>query len=90
MGDSYGRDRRAAAAGRSYVTPALITLGLYFVLWLPGLIANLIYLAAAGADKRASGEVPQGRGCLFALFGWFVVLPLVALLIFLVTHQPAR
>lgn len=84
---SHEGDRRAAAAGRSYVTPALVTLGLYFLFWFPGFFANMIYLAAAGADRRASGQVPQGRGCLFALFGWFVVLPLVALLFFMVTHQ---
>ncbi len=35
---------RQAAATRSYTTPAVITLVLYFVLWLPGLIANIVYL----------------------------------------------
>lgn len=69
--------QRIAAAGRSYTTPAIITLVLYWVLWLPGLIANIIYLSAANEDKRTSGVEPQGRGCLIALMIVFVAVPVL-------------
>jgi hypothetical protein len=82
---TYADDLRRAAAMRSYVTPAVITLVLYFVFWLPGLIANLVYYFAARSDEQASGVQPQGSGCLTALFVFFVGLPIagVAALIFL-------
>lgn len=69
---------RQAAATRSYMTPAVITLVLYFVLWLPGLIANIAYLSAANADRSVSGIEPQGRGCLVALLVVFIGLPIFA------------
>jgi hypothetical protein len=69
---------RQSAAMRSYVTPAVITLVLYCVLWIPGLIANIVYLSAANEDRRTSGLEPQGRGCLIALLGVFIGLPLLA------------
>ena len=69
---------RQAAATRSYTTPAVITLVLYFVLWLPGLIANIVYLSAANSDKNVSGIAPQGRGCLVALLIVFIGLPFFA------------
>jgi hypothetical protein len=69
---------RQSAALRSYVTPAVITLVLYFVLWIPGLIANIVYLNAANEDRHMSGIEPQGRGCLIVLLGVFIGLPLLA------------
>jgi hypothetical protein len=74
--------RRQAAAMRSYVTPAVITLALYFVFWLPGLISNVVYLVAANSDSRISGTVPQGRGCLLALLIVFLCVPFGACLLF--------
>lgn len=69
--------QRMAAAGRSYMTPAIITLVLYWLLWIPGFIANLIYLNAANEDRHTSGVEPQGRGCLIALLVVFVALPIL-------------
>jgi hypothetical protein len=69
---------RMAAATRSYTTPAVITMILYLVLWLPGLIANVVYLSNANDDRRVSGVEPQGRGCLIALVVVFGALPLLA------------
>ncbi len=69
---------RQAAAARSYTTPAIITLALYFLFWIPGVIANIVYLNAARQDKQQSGLDPQGRGCLIALAIVFVGLPLAA------------
>lgn len=64
-----------AAATRSYTTPAVITMILYLVFWLPGLIANLVYLSSANEDRHLSGVEPQGRGCLVALVVVFGILP---------------
>lgn len=58
-----------------------VTLCLYFIFWLPGLIANIVYWRNAKADERLSGYKPQGAGCLFWLLIWFVVLPLVGVIV---------
>jgi hypothetical protein len=51
---------------------------LYFVLWLPGLIANIVYGLNARRDERLIGRAPDGKGCLVAMLWVFVVLPVVA------------
>ena len=61
------RMRRFAAEQRSFTTPAVITLVLYVVLWLPGLIANIVYLRDAKQVERVTGRAPEGMGCLWAL-----------------------
>lgn len=66
-----------AAATRSYTTPAVIVMILYLVLWIPGLIANLVYLHNANEDRDQTGIEPQGRGCLLALIFVFGLLPFV-------------
>lgn len=68
---------------KSYTTPAIITLVLYIFLWIPGLIANIIYLLEANKTKKITGTNPDGYGCLIAmlcvvavpaaLFGIFVM-----------------
>jgi hypothetical protein len=60
-------ERQRAAATRDYTTPAVITLILYFVCWLPGIIANVIYYLQAQKDEAMTGRSPQGKGCLLAL-----------------------
>lgn len=51
---------------------------LYFVLWIPGLIANLVFWQAARSDEQLSGRTPEGKGCLTTLLAVFVVLPVLA------------
>jgi hypothetical protein len=75
--DVYEEDRRRVAMMRSYLTPAILTLVLYLVRWLPGFIANIIYWQAASRDERLTGHAPEGKGCLLALFVVFTVLPLI-------------
>ena len=60
--------QRAMATQRSFVTPAVITLVLYVILWLPGFIANIAYLFEIRNVQRVSGQEPEGKGCLVALF----------------------
>lgn len=74
---------RQAAALRSYTTPAMITLALYFLFWIPGVIANIVYLVAANDDRRKSGLDPQGRGCLLMLGIVFILLPVFGFCAFL-------
>lgn len=73
----YETERRRAAAARDYTTPAVLTLVLYFVMWLPGLIANIIYYLQATEDERLTGHPPQGKGCLVALLVFWVGVPLI-------------
>jgi hypothetical protein len=74
----YEEERRRVAATRDYTTPAVLTLVLYFVMWLPGLIANIIYYLQAAEDERISGYPPRGKGCLLALLIVWIAVPLVA------------
>jgi hypothetical protein len=60
-------ERQRTAATRDYTTPAVITLILYFVCWLPGVIANIIYFLQARQDEALVGREPQGKGCLLWL-----------------------
>jgi hypothetical protein len=73
-------ERQRAAAARDYTTPAVITLILYFVCWLPGVIANVIYYLQAQRDEAMIGRPPQGKGCLLALLLVFNGLIAVAVL----------
>jgi len=67
-----------AALGRSYTTPAVITLFLYCTFYAPGLFANLMYYFSARADRDLTGAAPQGMGYLTALL-WCGILPPVLL-----------
>ena len=60
-------ERQRAAATRDYTTPAVVTLILYFICWLPGIVANIIYYMQARQDEAAVGREPQGKGCLLWL-----------------------
>lgn len=72
---------RQAASTRCAMTPGVITPVLYFVLRIPGLIANIAYLSAANADRSVSGMGPQGRGCLVALLVVFIGLAVLGVAI---------
>lgn len=68
--------RRLLLSMRSFTTPAVVTLVLYFVLWFPGLIANIVWLREANEVARETGRAPQGKGLLVALFWVFGLLPI--------------
>ena len=78
----YDAERRRAAVGRDYTTPAIITLVLYFVLWIPGIIANVVYFMQASQDEKITGHAPQGKGCLLAMLIALAGIPAIALVIF--------
>ncbi len=72
-------ERWRAAATRSYVNPAIVTLILYFCCYVPGLIANLVYLVAAWDTRQQVRRAPEGLGCLVALLLVFGIGPIAAL-----------
>lgn len=59
--------RLMGAYNRSFTTPAIFTLVLYIVLWLPGFIANIVYLREANEIQKLTGEAPEGKGCLVSM-----------------------
>ncbi len=73
----------------SYTTPAVLILILYWLGWLPGFVANIIFLVLANGTKRRIGRRPDGYGCLIALMffcggGLFIVLGVY--LFFIMNH----
>lgn len=55
----------AQARMQSYTSKAVIALVLYFVLWIPGLIANILFYSEAKRMERIAGNSLPGAGCLF-------------------------
>lgn len=66
----------AIAMHKSYVGASFGVLFLYFVLYLPGLVLNLVWLSEANRIKKQTGIAPQGTGCLAFLFYIFFAIPL--------------
>jgi hypothetical protein len=66
---------------KSYTNKSILVLVLYWILYIPGLIANLVYLLEARKITRDTGRNPEGAGCLQALFIIFGVLPIAFVLV---------
>ncbi len=49
-----------AARTKSYTNAAVIVLVLYFLLWLPGLIANIMYVREAHQTEKTAGQSLPG------------------------------
>ncbi len=81
--NDYDNYRLMGAFNRSFTTPAVITLVLYFVLWVPGFIANIVYLVEANKVQKLTGEEPEGKGCLLAMLVLFSLLFLFACVVWL-------
>ena len=64
---------KAIARQKSYVGAAILTFFLYWLLWLPGLIFNLMYISDARKTRQVAGQSPSGYGCLLVLF-WVQIL----------------
>ncbi len=75
----------AVAANRSLVGSAFFTWILYWLFWVPGVIANVMYLGEAGRIKKLSGQSPSGTGCLWFLAVTHLLLPLVIVLFVVMT-----
>lgn len=82
--DEVEHYRRMVDNTKSFTTPAIITLVLYFVFWIPGFIANIVYYNEANSIQKRTGREPEGKGCLLALlivFGGLVGLGFCALVL---------
>ena len=84
MHDPHGRidveqERMRAAASRNYVGYAVLVLVLYFVMWLPGIIANVVFYLQASNDEKLIGRAPEGKGCLVALLIFGIILPVISI-----------
>ena len=47
---------RAIARQKSYVGAAILVFILYCIFYIPGLIANILYISAAGKTAKAAGK----------------------------------
>ena len=73
---AFSAEERAAARLQSFTTKAVAVVVLYFVLWIPGIIANVLFHNEATRAERIAGERLPGTGCLRAML--FLNIALVA------------
>ena len=62
---------------RSYLNSAILTLVLYFVFYIIGLVANFLYLNSAKKEEARTGMQPEGKQFLVILLWVFFVVPLI-------------
>ena len=58
-----------------YTVIAVLVMVLYAVLWLPGIVANIVFLQQAKREQRETQTKPEGLGCLWSLLIVLGVLP---------------
>ena len=78
------RRRRSYYPTRDHAGRAWLTLVAYLLLWPVGVAMNLVFIANANTEKRATGRRPQGAGCLSALLFVFVVAPAILGVIYVI------
>ncbi len=78
MDRNHNNQMRAVATTSSVVGMAWLTLLLYCIFYLPGLIVNIIMLVKCSNIKNATGHNVPGNGCMSTLFNLFFVFPLIA------------
>ena len=67
--------RRTSAQMKSYTGSAIVVLILYWIFWIPGLIANVIYYQEAKRMEKIAGHGLPGVGCLTILLLFNVIIP---------------
>jgi hypothetical protein len=82
-------DPERRETGENYVRYAWIALLLYFVLWVPGFIVNMVFLSRAMGEERATGTRPDGKGCLMALLIAGLVVPGIGACILMIMSMDA-
>jgi dolichol kinase len=68
---------------QSFTTKAVIVLALYWAFWIPGLIANIVFLREATKLKRKRGQSPDGLVFLWILLGFGIILSVPTVLVLL-------
>jgi hypothetical protein len=71
---------RAVARSKSYIGAAALVFLLYSLGWLPGFIANWLYLQEAKRMENTAGQSLSGVGCLSLMF-WLNLIALVVILL---------
>lgn len=66
---------------KDYTMSAIGTLVLYMVFWIAGLGLNVYFLHEARKLEQSTGIKQQNVGCLQALLGFYVILPLAAVVL---------
>lgn len=61
---------------KSYTGSAFIAFFLYWLLWLPGLIANYMFYSEAKRMERTAGQSLPGVGCLSIML-WLNIISVV-------------
>lgn len=79
---------------KSFVTASVLTFVLYCLGWLPGLVANYLYLESAKKYKNETCITPEGYGTLKLMsifFGWIpMFLWGVALVVIIISAVTGR
>ena len=90
-GQWFPDTERTAAGLKSYVNAAIIVLVLYWVLWIPGFVANIVYYMDAKRTEAVAGQSLPGTGCLTVMLvlnvitlGLLILAGIVILLIIVV------
>ena len=64
----------------SFTSKAVVTLLVYFIFWLPGLIVNILFLNEAKREERCWNQSLSGVGCLSIML--WVQIVVFALFVF--------
>jgi hypothetical protein len=80
---SFSDEERLHARMKSYVGPSILVLFLYFLFYIPGLIANYVYRKEAKQMEHVAGQKLSGTGCLGFMF-WLNILNIPLLLLTLI------
>lgn len=73
-------EKHYAAYPKDYMMPAIITLVAYWVFWLVGLVMNIYFLREAGRLENETGLKQDNVGCLKALAGVYIAMPIVIII----------
>ena len=71
---------RAIARTKSYIGPAIAVFLLYNLLWIPGFVFNIVYLAEARRTSQTAGQPVSGIGCLWALLFYGLLIPILLII----------
>jgi len=74
---------KSLARQKSYIGPAIVTFILTLLFWIPGLIANILYLREARKVQSRAGQKLTGVGCLWALLMLNTIIPFAIVIIFI-------
>lgn len=74
----------AAAQMKDFTSSAILTFFLYLLLFVPGLIFNIMYLREAERIRKLAGRAPTGMGCLQILFVVNLSILMIVFIVFCV------